>query len=561
MCKRRKRSFESSELQEDVLLLYKKKRHLSPILKFDMVAVNELDKILCHDIFNAINQSNIILSNKVSEYIVKNITEYALGWIKPCPSCVPGEILILASSFEDTWESLKCIKCNTSCFVHCCDECHDLDWNFEQNIRENFYWYHNYIYKSLMIYHQFPWSHNDSWWISDKLQTEVNELPTINDKICTQCIYEEQYPLENCCNGDLAVPHPEDYVELCDSCTFVCFCCNNRFCKREHLANNNNDCNECNAKYCQYCQAWANQAIEKYLLLEFDDNAESNCINCFCRINLKIDIANLNYGLKDVIHSKLLQKVLFKSKYNLPHLVIDKIVKYCNAFVSKCADENCNDGHIVISYQDIGYFNTGTDLYFCNSVHSHRNYIHFCYICKNTYWINTIPSYLYFSILDLNFEQMKQNVCHYCIDPETSGCQRILKKLCNDCSFECGECQRLLCIDHFGRHCLLCDTNYCIFEMNETRMTFYRCQLCQFYACTNCQIYYHSDGSNINCYKLYEVCHKCYSENIANYYPKPSQYKSCLQIVNSIINANTELNFLELYNIIDIIAIYASTTY
>ena len=527
-------------LQRSSLLI--KKARYATVMKFKSDlndAKNPINQAISKNLFD-----QMLHYTDITPDIIQNIVEYAVGWIKQCPECMIGEILILPSSFKDIEIGIKCCYCNAKLYIHLCDECHQ-----QFHVLPNFIWFY------MKTENKFPYHLKNSWWIYHKPLSETYGKHEPHDNTCIECI-----------NQNPAFWY--DWNKLCVQCKFKCSACGNTFCKANHIGQ---QCSHCSTIFCVSCKYWHDETIvqiSNVLVI-----TQNTCINCICNnlIN-KFDAVTKYSNLKD----KLMHCILFKSlqstniikKGKISPRIVGLISEFANGCTTYCHHENCINGTINVLFEQKSYFSRVA----IECDFAHLNHIHHCDLCKFNYWYNSISPSQYLSVhhsshiakyysnydIAVNTKQkiiIEKHICSYCLTNNSR-----LIKLCDECSFKCDDCDSILCNNHLASECILCNGKFCDLEYSDFR----QCRMCQQYACPDCQIYY-CEGLMpdplIECYDLYQVCDRCYSPEISRYYPASHQYKACLNIVQAIISSNTCLS----WQAINIIAVYAkmmsSTTF
>ena len=113
-------------------LIHKKSRQTFNINRVHWnvdIEINDNDKYVLTELTR--NIQDTMNSINIGFDVCKNISEFALGIIKKCPSCDYGEVLIIQSSFENLADSLKCNYCNKLSFIHKCNDC-KFDFYFNE---------------------------------------------------------------------------------------------------------------------------------------------------------------------------------------------------------------------------------------------------------------------------------------------------------------------------------------------------------------------------------------------------------------------------------------------
>lgn len=529
---KRKRKPDNNDLQTPSLAMKKGRYKFQRKFKSNFFQYDNIDQAIASDLFKTLK--SCIKSDIVENEIIQLITEYSIGWIKLC-ECGNGEVLIIPSSFENPEIPLKFSHCKCKLFIHFCDNC-DKGKN-------------NVIWIYMKMHFKFPWrTHYNSWWIYHKPISETHGTKEPRNNACIECFEDDE--------------HWYDRSELCLKCTFKCSGCGNTFCRQNHI---NYLCSDCNTYYCRLCKIWNDETIHtKFWWLSMSNKA---CINCIFNLNSYCAYySNLKDRYRFYTKITALQKTQLVINNNIPTKIIHLIGQYANGFIIKCTANNKCVGTISFLVEDITYFIE--QQFQCQF--GHINYIHHCDLCKFQFWFSSVSKIQYLSVhhqshisnyyshygdIHVNSKQqlmIQQSICSECIDSLST-----LTKLCENCSFQCYRCDRVLCNKHFGTECILCGAIYCELDDDEFKW----CTLCGHYACPECQMYYSSNCNDlsepwVDCYDLYQVCDRCYSPQIGKYYPAPHQYKSCLNIVETIADLNTPLTIFECWEAINLIAVY-----
>ena len=386
--------------------------------------------------------------------ISKLIAEYSLGWIKLCPDCVIGEVLIIPSFIMDVDYNkkvemkLKCSDdhCTHNCYIHICDECPFIPG------------------KVLSDYFSI------GWWLYAEPMSQTKYIEQPMNASCRTC-----------------VKFDGKSEELCIQCTYLCSGCGNRYCNSRHLAYH---CNDCDRNLCEHCFVWMmnyprDEAYQANIIISkrnhcIKQQTLKSCINCFYKLDTIDYVSNNNITTnfkdnyqfyKDV---EALKNVSILSD-TIYICVLIAEYSYCGVF-TPCQTDGC-ESFINAMYSECNYFVTSS--FNCDGEH-HTNHIHFCDICKYKYWVNNIPSYYTYQYsnnipsnnytypvsLSLHpsanwtssvYDSRRPNICNsHMLD---SG--RIVK-VCSDCSWKCNECDEIFCVSgHFYRKCPQCNLKIC----------------------------------------------------------------------------------------------------
>ena len=456
--------------------------------------------------------------------IAKTISEYALGWIKVCPTCDDGEILIIPSRlwyafqpYPEFTSPIICQNCTTQLYIHKCNSCSISP----------ILWVNGYS--------------SESWWLYHESITDTKYVPLPESNTCKDCVKDLHPDMLTLYRMNLQCE------ELCSKCVFECGLCNNQFCKRKHLGYY---CFVCDLCYCSTCQHY------------FSSNVSSPCINCFRDLqkyasyypNLQDRLLFDNYLGILVNHDE------FLSTLYIPLNIVHCVVSFIDGMVMDCS--HCTEGIGHIFPCEVYNHRKYIDQQFkCNF--GHINYIHYCdnSKCSDKFIINSISCLKYIayatpawirSVSKSDIEIIRENICHTCYTVDDK-----VITLCNDakCSSICNECGATSCKE--AGHsvcCVLCSEEYCI---NHSDWIKHQCRICGHAVCPECKTYCDDDLGIIECYYLYGVCYRDFSPYLNQFCEDPCEYIQCLDIFLSILDSNIPFTVLEEWNLIYEIVLYA----
>ena len=495
--------------------------------------INSLDQQILYSMSQSIIHSP---SDVFCFDIAKTISEYALGWIKICPECKIGEILIIPSRLWKVYDSnsvsgqlispIICCNCCIQLFIHKCDTC---SISFPM--------------------HSFSGSPSDSchsWWLYPKSCIDTKYVPLPESHTCKDCIKEVHPEMLTLYGSNIQCE------ELCDRCIFECALCNNIYCKKKHLGYY---CFQCELYYCYMCQ--------DYCLL----TVKHACINCFRNLqkytlyypNLQDRLIFDNYfGL--LFNNNNIEQLLLS--LFIPLNVLHCVARFIDGVIIDCSC--CRDGIGQIFASGVYNYRKYIDQKFkCNF--GHINYVHYCDNpkCGDKFIVNSISCLKYIayetpawmgSVSESDVEIIRENICHICYIVDDK-----VITLCNDakCSSTCNECGATVCKSIDKQHCIcciLCGDEYCI---NHSDWLKHTCRICGHAVCPECQYYCAADLKVIECYDLYGLCFRDYSPYMSKFCQDPCEYIQCLDIFLNIRDSNTPFTFLEEWYIITVIAVYA----
>ena len=459
-----------------------KKPHINWIfqIKFHPNINKYDDKTQCKELMSILNQCELIRESQmpVSRYILKEIAEYACGFIKPCIVCNRGEILILQSSivlaaihsYCDAEESHYCnnSRCGIESYIHVCDLCQNL-------------------------------ADVNAWWLDGQQLSQTKDVGR---------------PMISCIACDL-----EDYrcMELCYNCRYLCYGCGNRFCTKYHKSM---ECIECCQQYCPRCTAFSDEGYRLLYFLDSDYKLgminRNRCITCHCHLNVFEKDFNYKYkfdNYKDRFGYFLLIQTLLCTEmvrnYNMETEMVSIIAHYaCGlhfvdeegihnkmqwndqfqftesiTIFSTCELSLMHEDLIPYSCHSVQYdclaanvststtTTSGSDMCTCNNEEHCTWYVHFCDICKVNCWANKYDGYtqinpLYPSRID---KIALETICHTCIKDkgDDDGCfhgggASKTVKICKYCGFKCKCCVTFNCNSHLSFICSGgCNGKYC----------------------------------------------------------------------------------------------------
>jgi len=452
---------------DDSILNEHKKRHLIYQIKFDANISEYEDKRECNNIMKILNECELILNVLfITRYILKEIAEFACGFIKPCTVCLrAGEISILPSalsatlehSYCDAEQSHSCNMCNTDFYVHICNLCQDTT-----NI--------------------------NAWWLDTQRLASTKDIGK---------------PMISCIACDL-----EDYrvMELCYGCYYICYGCGNRFDIVYHEAF---ECLECGQEFCPRCKAFSDEGHRLLRLLEsdnFHDGDEDECIICYCNLSVMDKDFNYTYKynhFKDRFSYFLIMQTLLEFFNNAQEIVfteeIVSIIAHYSTGLHFIDDEGShhkirwNDEfefpeniktlstcELSVLYADLIPYSCHSvqydcmanvsppsittsgddDLYTMYNLEHCTWYIHFCDICKVNCWGNKYDGYTHINSIypSASEKHALQTICQICIKDiktvKSSGCNGSKTvKLCKYCGFECKCCETINCKKHLSFIC------------------------------------------------------------------------------------------------------------
>ena len=492
--------------------------------------LDELDKQILYQMCQSIKLS----SDLCCFDIAKNISEYALGWIKLCPQCKIGEILIIPSRLWHIFDSssvlsakfispIICSNCYIQLYIHKCGTC---SMSFPMRLFNGY--------------------SRNSWWLYHETSSDTKYVPLPESNTCKDCIKEIHPEMLTLYRSNIQCE------ELCGECIFECALCNNTFCKKKHLGYY---CFVCQLYYCSMCQDYCTASVN------------NPCINCFRNLqkyalyypNLQNRLIFDNYfGL--LLNNNNNNNTDDELSMFIPLNVIHCVAEFLDGVIIDCAC--CAEGVGQILASGVYNYRKYIDQQFkCNF--GHINYVHYCDHCQDKFIVNSISCLKYIayetiawskSLTEDDIVIIRENICHTCYTVDDK-----VVVLCNDaeCSSICNECSAILCKSR--QHsilCILCDEEYCI---NHSDWLQHHCRICEHAVCPECQVYcdYDGDLQLIQCYDLYGLCCRDYSPYMNQFCNDPCDYIQCLDIFLSIKDSNTPFTFLEEWDIITEIALYA----
>ena len=447
-------------------VLTKKPKYTSSSIHWNSnLSLNYVDRNVLIKLLKAITQSIDTLCLDIA----KEIAEYSLGWIKLCPTCIKGEVLIIPSfisdvdhcdSYQDEID-LQCsdTKCTQNCYIHLCDECPLIPG------------------KPLNDYFSI------GWWLHSESMSDTKYIEQPMNSSCRICV--DLYGVSK---------------ELCVECTYLCSGCGNKYCTSAHL---DYHCIHCNRNLCQYCFSWMinhpkDASYQAINIIEEDSviiNSKTlkSCINCFYKLDV-IHFANINHisNFKDRYQFYVHVQSLMTLPISLGINTCSIIAQYSVGLLLLCQQDGC-DAYFHAMYSDLNYFITPS--FHCDA-NDHENYVHYCDLCKCQYWVNTIPSYYTYQNSDNRlpislvgdhpyqnwtssvYDSRRPNICK----SHMEGKQ--IFKLCHDCSFKCNGCDGVFCVSgHMYFQCDTCSKKYCC---QDWRFHMTKCLKCNKNICNDC---------------------------------------------------------------------------
>lgn len=459
--------------------------------------------------------------------INKNIAEYAFGILKKCPCCINDEILIIQSLFNKLTEPIECNRCNEQLFLHICDDCSK-----------------NYYYEC-------------GWWMSLQPISETQAFPIPELNTCKDCAFEilTFNKLHGTLNETIICP------EICGECKFECDLCGYIFCIAKHLKYN---CDKCNYAYCSDC----------YSLFS---NNNKLCPNCCSKNQLFKHI-----GYENTNYTNIRQRLLFLEYLGgrgfdtidkilllkITPEIIQYIAAYSVGFVHYCDVNGCNEAIYVENTPLEIEKNIIPVKQLLKCSQGHLNYYHLCTECNTPFVINSFSPFKYLmyaqAILPIGNHvnsllwyrdyttvnernEIESGICNMCrgkIIVLHNKNNHKIHHACAQCIGICSRCNNLMCKNHMS-HCLDCDHSYCSqCQSFDPDVEFLECISCGSMKCASCRAFP-------------DICNACYSPYIDKYCSSENEYMHCVGIAKDIFDAWTPFSYLELHNIINIIAVYA----